>query len=84
MKILKLLFLPNSTKFYFQGSGILRYEGTNLYVADPKYHDVPYATEDILLEIDLDSTAGKIVQRSNDLFPPVQRPLVVLKTHYVT
>ena len=84
MTILKILFPPSSNENYFQKFGNLGYEGANLYVADPQYPDARYATEDDLQEIDLNSTAGQIIQRSNDLFASVQRPLVVLKMSYET
>ena len=76
------MFLLSSIKNYFQAFENLKYEGANLYVADPKYHDEYYAYENDLQQIDLNSTAGQILQRSNDLFQ-VQKPLVVLKMRYV-
>ena len=63
------------------------YEGLNLYVADPQYPDRDYAYRVDLQEIDLNSTAGQILQRNRNLFPSVRddglRPLVVLKMRYV-
>ena len=83
----KNIFLPSSNENYFQNIVNIGYEGLNLYVADPQYPDRDYAYRVDLQEIDLNSTAGQILQRNRNLFPSVRddglRPLVVLKMRYV-
>ena len=84
-------------KFYEEN---LRYEGSKLCVASseapdraienaggPKNDrelDMHYARANNLQEMDVNSTAGEILQISNDLFPSAQKPLVVLKLYYVS
>ena len=46
--------------------------------------DMRYARANNLQEMDVNSTAGEILQKSNDLFQSAQKPLVVLKLYYVS
>ena len=62
----------------------MRYEGTRLYLADPKHEDYYYESADDLQKIDMDLTAGEVIQKAKELFPFTEKPLVIVKMFYVS
>ena len=57
----------------------LIYKRTKLYIADPNDVEPYYVKADNLQEMNLNSTAGEIIQRSKELFPSAEKTLVILK-----
>ena len=61
----------------------LMFQCAKLYIADPEHPDRYYINTAEVEEIDLNSTAGEVMQKFSERFPGSKKPMVVLKLFYV-
>ena len=64
----------------------LTYDCAKLFIAvsDPAKPDCYYSSTNCVVEINLNSTAGAVLETFNSHFPGSAKPMVILKMYYVT